>query len=77
MKPLVFIETTIPSFYLETRTTARIEEWKELTRRWWDLQRFRFHLVTSRSVIVELAAKHFKHRRQSHSRSSLSRRRDR
>ena len=52
----VYIETTIPSYYSETRTALRILAWREITREWWDACRTRYGLVTSRFVLRELAA---------------------
>jgi predicted nucleic acid-binding protein len=52
----VYIETTIPSFYFETRTSARAVAWREATRRWWSRHRSRYDLVTSAYVINELTA---------------------
>jgi len=54
--PSVFIETTIPSFYFETRTDPTSMAWRNATRRWWDRFSKRFRLVTSDVVHVELAA---------------------
>jgi hypothetical protein len=54
--PSVYIETTIPSFYFETRQSATIESWREATRRWWDHYRRHYQLVTSELVLLELAA---------------------
>ncbi|MFN0131635.1 MAG: type II toxin-antitoxin system VapC family toxin [Phycisphaerales bacterium] len=50
----VYIETTIPSFYFETRKSARAVAWREATRHWWDHCAFKFDLVTSDFVIAEL-----------------------
>ena len=36
MKPRVYIETTIPSFYHETRTEPEIVVRRKWTREWWD-----------------------------------------
>jgi hypothetical protein len=54
--PSVYIETTIPSFYFETRTDPTIVAWRGATRRWWHEFSQRFRLVTSEVVHVELAA---------------------
>ncbi|CAG0980144.1 hypothetical protein PHYC_01721 [Phycisphaerales bacterium] len=51
--PRVFIETTIPSFYFETRTDRRSQDWRDQTRRWWDDHRARYELVTSPLVLLE------------------------
>jgi hypothetical protein len=47
MKKTVYIETTIPSYYYETRTDARSVAWREFTREWWDTQRQYFDCYTS------------------------------
>jgi hypothetical protein len=49
----VSIETTIPSFYYETRTDRRSQDWREQTRLWWDRYRVEYELVTSDFVIAE------------------------
>ncbi|HYE61630.1 MAG TPA: type II toxin-antitoxin system VapC family toxin [Phycisphaerales bacterium] len=53
--PTVYIETTIPSYYFETRTTARAVAWREATRQWWNRHRAGYSLVTSSFVLNELA----------------------
>lgn len=53
-KPTVFIETTVPSFYFETRRHSKQIIWRESTRRWWEQSRPQFHVVTSRAVIAEV-----------------------
>ena len=55
MKPKVYIETTIPSFYFETRGDARAQTWRDVTREWWDAHRHRYDLFASRFVLRELA----------------------
>jgi len=35
MKPRVYIETTIPSFYFETRSTPEMVARRQWTRHWW------------------------------------------
>ncbi len=32
-----YIETSIPSYYYETRTDTRIKAMQEWTKQWWDL----------------------------------------
>lgn len=49
----VFIETTIPSYYFETRTDRRSLDWREQTRLWWNLYRKDYETVTSEFVVVE------------------------
>lgn len=50
----VYIETSIPSFYFETRQTPRAIAWREATRRWWSTAPSRYRLVTSRFTFGEL-----------------------
>lgn len=50
----VYVETSIPSFYYETRKSPRITVWRDATRRWWDEHSVGYELVTSRFVIEEL-----------------------
>lgn len=54
MKPSVYIETTIPSFYHEIRTDADMIARRDWTRDWWDNCRSNFELFTSDAVIDEL-----------------------
>jgi hypothetical protein len=51
----VYIETTIPSYYFETRTSIRALAWREATRRWWTRHRSHYQLVTSEFVLNEMA----------------------
>ncbi len=53
--PSVYIETTVPSYYHETRSSPRIAAWRDVTRQWWDRHRRRYDLYTSRFVLAELA----------------------
>ena len=50
----VYIETTIPSFYHETRPTDPAKTWRAVTRKWWDEKRFNYALYSSRWVLAEL-----------------------
>ncbi len=54
MSALIYVETSIPSFYHETRTEAQFQARREWTREWWNLARVRDVLVTSLAVIAEL-----------------------
>ncbi|MEK6702677.1 MAG: type II toxin-antitoxin system VapC family toxin [Planctomycetota bacterium] len=60
----VYIETTIPSYYFETRTAEYAQAWRGLTRKWWDEYRSRYQLVTSSLVLLELAEAPAERRRQ-------------
>lgn len=50
----VYIETSIPSFYYETRTEPEMIARKNWTREWWDKHRNQYNIVTSNGVIAEL-----------------------
>jgi hypothetical protein len=54
MKQKVYIETTIPSFYYETRTEPEMVAMREWTQDWWNNQLHHYDLVTSIPVIEEL-----------------------
>ena len=54
MKKRVYIETTIPSFYFETRTSAEMVAMRNWTRDWWDHHARHYELVTSEAVFEEL-----------------------
>jgi len=55
MKPRVYVETTIPSFYHEARPAPDIVARREWTRQWWTTASERFELVTSPAVLDELS----------------------
>lgn len=55
-KPLVYVETSIPSFYHELRTTPDVVARREWTRQWWTEAPDRYELVTSPAVLNELSA---------------------
>lgn len=54
MSQLIYVETSIPSFYYETRTETQFQAMREWTREWWDVARVRDELVTSDPVLMEL-----------------------
>jgi predicted nucleic acid-binding protein len=54
MKPTVYIETTIPSFYWATRTDPESLAMKDWTREWWDGPRMLCDCWTSVAVMEEL-----------------------
>ena len=54
MKKVVYVKTTIPSFYQEIRTEPEMIARRNWTREWWDYQREHYQLVTSIAVIEEL-----------------------
>ena len=53
-KPRVYVETSIPSFYLEVRTAPDIVARREWTRQWWSGASQSYELVTSPAVLDEL-----------------------
>jgi hypothetical protein len=54
IRPRVYIETSIPSFYFEIRTAPEMVARRQWTRRWWDETRERYEMVTSPAVLEEL-----------------------
>jgi hypothetical protein len=54
MKKRVYIETTIPSFYFETRPEPEMVARRNWTREWWNKRGHEFELVTSDAVVEEL-----------------------
>ena len=53
-KPRVYVETTIPSFYVEGRTAPDVVARRQWTRQWWADAPKRYELVTSTAVLDEL-----------------------
>lgn len=54
MKPKVYIETSIPSFYYEERPEPDMVARKLWTRQWWEQSGSYYSLVTSVAVLDEL-----------------------
>ena len=54
MREKVYVETTIPSFYHETRTDPGIVARRNWTQHWWDFKRETYEVVTSVAVVDEL-----------------------
>lgn len=54
-KPQVYVETSIPSFYHDPRTSPDIVARREWTRQWWVKAAVQYELVTSAPVVEELA----------------------
>lgn len=50
----VYIETSIPSAYLDDRPEPEMLARKKWTREWWDNHRFKYELVTGPTVLQEL-----------------------
>lgn len=55
-KPRVYVETSIPSFYHELRTTPDVVARRDWTRKWWNEAPAKYELLTSPAVINELSA---------------------
>ncbi|MEK9149645.1 MAG: type II toxin-antitoxin system VapC family toxin [Candidatus Desantisbacteria bacterium] len=55
MKPRIYIETSIPSFYYEVRQEPEMVARRHWTRYWWEHEREKYELVTSEAVITELS----------------------
>ncbi len=54
IKPRVYIETSIPSFYYEVRKEPEMVARRNWTRKWWDFHRKHYETVTSEAVSDEL-----------------------
>lgn len=52
--PRVYVETSIPSFYVTTRNDEESRVMRKWTRRWWDNHRDEYELVTGEAVLEEL-----------------------
>ena len=50
----VYIETTIPSYYYETRKDNKSVAWREITRHWWKKFKLFYQPVCSDAVRIEL-----------------------
>ena len=61
----VYIETSVLSFYHDIRVEPEMVARKNWTRRWWDIHRFSFELVSSEAVIRELESGDFPNREAS------------
>ena len=54
VQPSVYVESTIPSFYHDVRTSPDIVARRDWTRTWWVTAPDRYRLVASEAVIEEL-----------------------
>jgi hypothetical protein len=54
MSKLIYIETSVPSFYHETRPERDLQSRRDWTRQWWALPRFDQEWVIGLPVISEL-----------------------
>jgi len=64
VQPLVYIETTIFSFYHDDRTATPVVAMRQWTREWWDSRRADYTLVTSIPVLAELERGNLAHKKQ-------------
>ncbi|MBU7586323.1 MAG: type II toxin-antitoxin system VapC family toxin [Nostoc sp. TH1S01] len=64
MKPKVYIETSIPSFYYEVRTEPDMVARRQWTREWWNNAKENYELVTSIAVLDELNRGNFPSKRE-------------
>lgn len=62
MGKLVYVETSVFSFYHDERTAPAAVAMRQWTREWWDLHRHRYELVTSAAVLDELEKGTLAHR---------------
>lgn len=54
MRPRVYIETSIPSFFHTVRKSADAIARHDWTRRWWETRAGNYELVTSKAVLDEI-----------------------
>lgn len=54
MKPRIYVETSIPSFYFEVRTEPEMVARRDWTRQFWAHESHNFELVSSEAVLSEL-----------------------
>ena len=54
MKPTVYLDATIPSFYYEDRPGTVMQAWREITVAFWDQVRDRYELFVSDETLREL-----------------------
>jgi len=52
MREKVYIDSTIPSYYFDERSS--LQPFQEITKRWWDEESQRYELWTSDAVLQEL-----------------------
>jgi hypothetical protein len=54
MKPTVYLDATIPSFYYEDRPGTIMQAWREITVAFWEQARDRYDLFVSDETLREL-----------------------
>ncbi len=62
MRPTVYIETTVPSYYYDER--PELERDVARTREWWDQERSGYECFISAVVLEELAAGNYPHQKE-------------
>lgn len=62
MSGIVYIETSIFSFYYDTRESPEVVAMRGWTRRWWERHRGAYEVVTSTAVLAELETGDMPHR---------------
>ena len=62
MKPTVYIETSVFSFYYDERDSVAVVAMREWTHTWWSEKRDHYDLVTSTAVLAELDRGELPHR---------------
>ena len=62
MRRSVYIDTTIPSYYVDERPILRLHI--DRTRQWWDEERHLYDLYTSEFTLAELAEGDFPRKEQ-------------
>lgn len=55
-KPIVYIETTVPNFYYDLRSSEAVTTRRVWTREWWASAAEKYHRLTSGIVVEELSA---------------------
>ena len=55
-KPTVYVDTTIPSYYFETRDDPIVRAHQLITVQWWEACRDRLEFYTSQVTLVELSS---------------------
>jgi hypothetical protein len=54
MKPTVYLDATIPSFYYEDRPGTVLQAWREITMEFWERARDYYELYVSDETLREL-----------------------
>lgn len=70
MKPRVYVETSIFSFYFDERMTPIIVANRMWTRAWWDERGQEYECVVGATVLAELRRGDLPHREKSHEMAS-------